>query len=456
MEKRLRILLTMLCLALLGMASCKVKDPEGQEKNAPFAMTEAYARTEGAAYLEDLLEGRYEDAYGNHPHDSAMTKAVGPERYEEIFIQVIQTYGEFVGYTGEEISEKGDYTIYTRGLAFRTASLNANVVFDKKGLISGFNFTPHTFEAQDDAPLPQGLREEEKTFGLEGFPLQARITLPEGEGPFPAVVLVHGSGPNDMDETIGPNKPFRDLAWSLGQKGIAVFRYDKRTYTHGQAVAQDKGFTVQGETIDDAAEAVRFVSSLPEVDGSRIFVLGHSLGAHLVPRIAEAAPEAAGFMMAAGMLTSLPELFPYQVEYLAMLDGTLSPEEAENLDRTRELAEKARYPERIGADESVLGAYKAYWEDLAAYDPLGMAKAMVKPVLVLHGERDYQVPLKEYEIMREALEEKENYSFRLYPGVNHLLMEGEGIPSPAEYQVKNQVHPPLVEDVAEFIKGNQR
>jgi pimeloyl-ACP methyl ester carboxylesterase len=132
------------------------------------------------------------------------------------------------------------------------------------------------------------------------------LSLPSGAGPLPAIVLVHGSGQHDRDETIGPNKPFRDLAWGLASRGIAVLRYEKRTRQHQQRVAQlENGFTVKEEAIDDAGAAVALLRNRTGIRANRIYVLGHSLGAMLAPRIAAADPAVAGLVLMAGPVRSL-------------------------------------------------------------------------------------------------------------------------------------------------------
>ena len=132
-------------------------------------------------------------------------------------------------------------------------------------------------------------KETEISFGLPEWPLKGTLTVPvEGSGPFPLVVLVHGSGPHDRDETIGPNRPFRDIAHDLAGKGIATLRYEKRTRAHSAQFAKLKNYTLNDEVIDDAVLAVGFAANCNGIDSSRIFVLGHSLGGMLLPRIAAA------------------------------------------------------------------------------------------------------------------------------------------------------------------------
>src|SRR5712692_10414563 len=119
----------------------------------------------------------------------------------------------------------------------------------------------------------------------------AKLSLPVGAVPFPAVVLVHGSGPNDRDETVGQLKPFRDLAWGLASRNVAVLRYEKRTKAHaGQMAAQRERLTVKEEVVDDALAAVARLCQVTTIDLQRIFVLGHSLVGTLIPRIGKRGP----------------------------------------------------------------------------------------------------------------------------------------------------------------------
>src|SRR5262249_34016694 len=124
---------------------------------------------------------------------------------------------------------------------------------------------------------------------LPGF-----LSLPKGAGPFPVVVLVHGSGPQDADETIGPNKPFKDLALGLARRGIAVLRYAKRSRVEPAGVV-----TVKEEVLDGAHAAIELARASKGIDPGRVVVLGHSEGGYLAPRIAKENPTVAGIILLA-------------------------------------------------------------------------------------------------------------------------------------------------------------
>jgi hypothetical protein len=118
--------------------------------------------------------------------------------------------------------------------------------------------------------VPSSFHEKNVTVGAgTEWALPATLTLPVGNGPFPAIVLVHGSGPNDRDETQGPNRPFQDLAWGLASQGIAVLRYDKRSRVHPGKLTALANLTVKDETIDDALAAVALLRETPEIDPKR-------------------------------------------------------------------------------------------------------------------------------------------------------------------------------------------
>ncbi|HCX04059.1 MAG TPA: hypothetical protein DHM42_06185, partial [Clostridiales bacterium] len=278
----------------------------------------------GENYLDALLTGKYEGAYDDFPHDKDMEEAVSPEGYKEIFDQLKVQSGNLIEKKGTSIEVKGDYRIASYGLIFENQSLNMNVVFNKEGQISGLNFTQYTFGPSEELSE----NEIEIEFGVEGYKLKGILTLPpDKEGPHPCIILVHGSGPNDLDETIGPNKPFKDIAEGLSQKGVAVFRYNKRTFTHGQKMMEEGIITPYEETVEDVVKAFEVITNRDDVDPNEVYVLGHSMGGNLIPKINEYLENPAGYVIMAGSVSYLEDLMVEQIEYLANLDGNVTEEE---------------------------------------------------------------------------------------------------------------------------------
>ena len=296
--------------------------------------------------------------------------------------------------------------IYRMECAARTFGLR--VVTTPEGLIEGLQFVE----------APGGL---EVVTGP--YRLPAELKLPAGKGPFPAVVLVHGSGPNDMDETIGPNKPFRDIADGLAARGIASLRYVKRTRQYGAMLPKE--ITVREETIEDALSAVALLRKSVKIDGKRIFVVGHSLGAFVAPRIGAGDPEIAGLVLLAGNTRTLDAMIDDQLRYLGA-----PAEDGERL-------KKAMPP--------------AYWKDLAAYNPVATARALKMPMLILQGERDYQVTMEDFKGWEPLRGPR--VTLKSYPALNHLFQPGVGKAKPAEYGVAKPFDPGVIEDIAAWIRG---
>ena len=191
---------------------------------------------------------------------------------------------------GTRLEYKAPYEIVYVTCAFEQMSIDTRVVFTKDKQISGLFFSPTKKAAPPYQPpdyVKRGsFEEKEVKVGSGEWELPATLTLPVGDGPFPAVVLVHGSGPNDRDETIGPNRPFRDLAWGLASQGIAVLRYEKRTKEHASKLAAGlAGLTIKEEVLDDALAAVALLRKVPKIDPRKVFLLGHSLGAMYAPKL---------------------------------------------------------------------------------------------------------------------------------------------------------------------------
>ena len=387
--------------------------------------------------------------------DSTMSAVMPAAKLEETWDMVEQQAGPFQAWsrTTTGATQGYDYVLVTS--TFDNAVLDIQVVFDGDLRIAGLFFKPHVdSEALEATPLPAGLAEQEISVGEGEWVLPGTITAPTRGAPFSAVVLVHGSGPNDRDETVGANKPFRDLAWGLAERGIVVLRYEKRTRQYRERLMDNTvGFTVEEETVDDAVAAVERLRQLDGIDPDRIVVLGHSLGGMLAPRIGAREPGVAGLVVMAGAARPLQDLIVDQVNYLAELDSTVTGSERARLEQIEQ--EAARLLALTDADslstERILGAHPSYWLDLAGYDPVSVATELSVPMLILHGGRDYQVTEADFTLWQEALAGDPRVTFKVYPSLNHLFIAGEGPSQPSEYSVPGHVAGEVLDDIAAWV-----
>lgn len=340
---------------------------------------------------------------------------------------------------------------------FERATVDIQFAFDTAGRIAGMAMRP---AAKPVPPYtlppyakPASFSEREITIGSGEWALPATLTVPAGAGRWAGVVLVHGSGPNDRDETVGANKPFKDLATGLASRGIAVLRYDKRTRVHAARLAALKEFTVKEEVVDDVLEAVKALRAQQGIDPKRVFVLGHSLGGMLIPRIASADPTIAGLIVLAGAARPLEEAIVVQTRYLANADGKISPDEETALEQAAAVADSVRSlkPEDAASGRMIFNAPASYWLDLRGYDPPSEARRVRQPMLIVQGERDYQVTMEEFARWKAAIGSRPDVTFHSYPTLNHLFIAGAGPSLPAEYQVPGHVAEDVVRDIAAWI-----
>jgi len=346
---------------------------------------------------------------------------------------------------------------------FEKLTLDTKVVLNSERKVAGLFFVPSRAPAESFPPPlyanTNAFREQPIKVGGGQWVLPGTLTLPTVPGPWPAVVLVHGSGPQDRDETIGANKPFRDLAWGLASKGVAVVRYEKRTKEHSAAMSRIASkITLKEETVDDAVGAVQALRRIEGIDTNGIFVLGHSLGGLAAPRIAEADPTIAGLVVLAGSTRPLDTAIVEQTRYLISLQGKASSEAEARLAEIEALMAKVKQltPADASSSELIFGAAPGYWLDLRSYDQIATARALKQPLLILQGARDYQVTEVDFDGWKRGLGSRTDVTCKLYPDLNHLFMTGTGKSTPAEYEEPGHVAEVVVSDIAAWIRKQKR
>src|ERR1700722_15513068 len=308
------------------------------------------------------------------------------------------------------------------------------------------------------APTPAGsvaAGVRQTAVGVGSPPLKGTLTLPAGRGPFPAVVLVSGSGPNNQDETDGPNHPLLDIALGLAGRGIASLRYDKRTLDYPASVNPET-FTLTQEYVPDALAAIRLVDQRPVIDPHRIFVLGHSQGGTYAPLIAREAPQVAGVIMLAAAAEPLATALLRQTHYLATLPGTIGANARAELPSITQEAAAVASPAVLRDDPpgKILlgGAGPAYFLNGLAYNEVTTARAIPQPLLFLQGDRDYQVTVvNDLDVWLRGLRERPGVTVARFPAADHLFLDGTGPATPLDYQQPGHVDPAVIATIASWI-----
>lgn len=428
---------------------------EGKEQNSSAVAAAQQVIQELAAGQFDKIETQY---------DARMAAALPPGKLAESWRSLNEQAGGFQSVTNPHASKIQGLDVIRLECKFQKEVLDATVAFDTNGKIAGLGFRPHQAEVvawtSPAYAKVSTFTELALTLPNGKFELPGKLTIPMGNGPFPAVVLVQGSGPHDEDETVGPNKPFADLAWGLASRGIAVYRYTKRTQPYGLQSSDDPAkLTVEDEVISDARAAVALVAQQAHIEPKQVFLLGHSLGAYLAPRIAMDDAQIAGIAMLAANTRPLEQVVLEQIHYLASLNGTATEEEQKRITAVEDAVKQIESPDlKPGDVVPFLGAttYGAYWLDLRGYDPVKTARKLKIPILILQGGRDYQVTPSNFDAWGEALGRRSNVTMKIYPDLNHMFMAGTGQSVPAEYDQPGHVAPAVIDTIAIWVLPSEK
>jgi dienelactone hydrolase len=407
---------------------------------------------EAQQVLDAFLSG--DTAWVHARFDETMAAAVSAEQLAQGLVGMKAGVGELQS-RGEPVGDvREDGALVTIPLRFERAELVAIVAFDQAHRVTGFALRPPKAPVAEVPPVPDDARfeETELRIGDEATGLPATLAMPRGKGPFPALVLVHGSGPQDRHTTIGPNRPFLDIARGLAERGIAVLRYEKRTKAQPATFMAEP--TIDRETTDDAVLATQTLRRQPGVNAKQVFVLGHSLGGMMAPRIAQRDPKIAGLVLLAAPSRPLLDILLEQNKRLAVLDdGKVSDGESAALMRLGDSVKAVRDGREMTAAQSPLGLPPAYWRTVEAVDAVADAAKIAQPMLILQGARDIQVVDADWQNWRQAFHDDPRVTFKLYDALNHLAIPGEGDGNLEEYGRPGHVAPELIADIAGWIES---
>ena len=403
-------------------------------------------------YLQNCKEGKFEENMSFF--DSTVTGDFSATDLEEVWNSFVKKNGAFVGAEIKCVEKKEKGALAFCRLEYENAKLVIKIVFNSSAKMVGFfivgnnncgenKYVPPAYDYPD--------KYSEKTVVLlsDSIRLPGIITIPaKWQNGSPAVIFVHGSGPSDMDETIGPNKLFRDMAVGLARNGIVSLRYEKRTLNN----KLNENFTIRDEVLNDVYAAIEFLKK--EMKPGSIFVLGHSLGAMLAPEIAAENKKVKGIVMLAGNARLFETLVLEQHTYLTWLDDTITKGEEEQLNELRSQVIYLRDSLKSSspADKLMFNIPASYWLSLKEYHQAEVLKELKNPVLILQGKRDYQVTMKDFELWQDAAKEKPNVSFKSYEKLNHLFLEGTGKSTPEEYEFQQSIPWYVINDISKWIE----
>ena len=454
------VVVILLCAACSERASTPkataVAPPAGDAKPAADTPVEDPVIGKARGFVALLAAGKHAEAAAQF--DATMAAALPASQLGSTWQSLVGQVGAFETVEAARVERTGKLSTAILTCKFAKSRLDAKVTYDDAGKIAGLHFAPAAVPYSDPSYVDRTkFDEREVIVGSGEWVLPGTLALPKGKGPFRAVVLVHGSGPNDRDESIGANKPFKDLAGGLATQGVAVLRYDKRTKMYGMKMAGMPELTLEQETVEDAVAAVELLRGMKEIDGAHIVVAGHSLGGFAAPRIGVKSPHIAALAILAGSTSGdLAATMIAQMQYIATVDpaqAAAMPAEIEKVKTAATRIKELQGGAMPSPGELVLGAQAAYWIDLGTYDPLATVKQFKKPIFVEQGGRDYQVTQADYNAWQKALAGRKNVTFKVYPELNHAFAPGTGKSAPQEYEQRTPVDARLVTDLAAWVKA---
>ena len=385
--------------------------------------------------------------------DTNISSRIDTSRLKMTWDKLSPLVGPFVNVIKITTDTAGPDHVVIQHLQFEKRKIDFKLVFGPKGKVKVITFLPDSQREKYNLPdyyKPELITDTTLTLQNGPFRLPGILSRPNKNGRFPLVILVHGTGRNDKDETVGPMKIFKDIAYGLASKDVAVYRYEKRTRVYPVAATLNKKMTIYDETIDDVVANIKMLKSDPNIDTTAIYLAGHGMGGMILPRIAKNHPEIKGLIYLGSNARPLEDVIYDQTAYVLSFDTTISDRKA-FLDSMFKESQKIKMLQKSDNDSSYIFRLPAsYWADMNKYNPVKSAQELNTPMLFIFGERDYQVTDVDINLWKGGLKSP-NVKFNIYPDLNHFFITGKGKSIPAEYGKSGNVDINVINDIAAWI-----
>lgn len=412
-----------------------------------------------ASFIKKLERQQFDSCYAMF--DTVIANKISVDMLSQMWASIPRYMGEYKGYTSITKEVKDSFELVFVRCEFEKTKMDLQLVFEEPPKkIVGMFFTPPKNKTAYVAPeYAQTNKYYETKISVKTgtLTLPGALCVPNNVKNPPVVILLAGSGPNDKDESIGPNKPLKDLAIGLASNGIATYRYDKRTLVYAKEIGKqmDK-FDLNNEVIEDAISAVEMLKKNPDFKNSKIYIAGHSLGAMSAPLIASKSKALNGIVLLAGNARPLEDLLLEQFNYVFGIDS-IDVTERKEIDTLTKQIKVLKDPKLLKAaskEQLPLNLPSFYWQSFTKYNQVQVAKKIKQPILVIQGERDYQVTMTDFNLWKQNLSDNPKNQFISYPTLNHMLMKGEGKSVPAEYEKQGNVDEQIILDISKWIKAH--
>ena len=439
-------MIVLLVALLFSVTACN------QEPKEAFVYDEAQVKTLSNQYAEEMAKGNFDNTI--KAFSATMSKALTRDALIGAWKSVVDPVGAYQLIYQNTVAYNNDLAVSTVILQYELNGVQVKLTFDHDYKLHGLWL--NYFSIEEPLQVNDTFEESEIQIGSGEEKLDGILTKPSAAEAPPVVILVQGSGPQDMHETVGAgNQPFKDLAQGLAAEGIASIRFNKRYYQYPPAAedtAAMNAITVQQEVTDDVDAAI--VLAKETFPNSEISVIGHSLGGMLAPYIATQNPDLKSIVIMAGTPRKLEDVMVDQTKDALDQNTTMSAaDKAAYLAQLKEEAAKVKKLTEADLGTLVLQQPVSYWLSLNAIDTGTLAAELEIPILILQGDADFQVKADvDFLAWEEYLGTHLNVTYKLYEDLNHLFMPTTGAKDVSDYNTPAHIPQQVILDIAAFLK----